>query len=772
MNKTKFFFSFLLICLGSYFSWIYYNTPAFIKSPNGLEERIVFLDRHGLPIRAYSPGESFEWVSLRDVPKDQLALLVLAEDKNFYSHSGIDVNGVIRSLWLNFKSLSVVSGASTIDQQVFRLSHQTPRTLSGKLQTMIGAWKINSRYSKDEILQHYINMLPYAQRLTGIKRASEVLFGKELQLLSLSEMAALAILPRSPGLLTKNSFAQVLSKRKNQLLALFNIPADQLVLEEKVQIQIKKDFTGWNNYHLVSKLLKKPDLSRFIENGKVHTTLDSYLQFEVSQLLHSQLVELKHLNVTHGAVAVLENATGDILSYVGSQQIEDSSSGYIDALEVKRQPGSTLKPFTYALALQSGKTLGDILADIPTFYKTGLGQFVPRNYDLSFSGPRLMREALANSLNLPAVALAEELGVNELYQFYKGMGLELPADASQYGVGLTLGNVEITPLNLLEVYSAFPNKGQRSRVRYLQKEEALQLPTPLNADSAFLISDVLKDPLARREEFGERNPFNLPFEFSVKTGTSTDFRDNWSVGFNRKYTVVVWVGNMDQKPMKKVSGITGAGPVLSKVARYLMRNQFLAKESVPENIQKHQVCALSGKTAGPLCSHLKTELFLQGTKTADICTFHQEISVQDCHELGDIKKVGIILLPEKYKPFIDQNSSWSIENQVSRICTQQAPLIAQVHSIESEKVAIVRPLPGSIFAIDPHIPKTFQKLKLELNHFSDVKHVLWKKDGSALKGESSTLDWAMEKGDHSFEAEIEFVNGKVEKTESLSVTVL
>jgi membrane carboxypeptidase/penicillin-binding protein PbpC len=203
VNKTKFFFTFVLVCLSSYFSWSYYITPGFIKSPSGLEERIIFLDRHGLPIRAYSPGESFEWVAIKDVPKDLLSLLVLAEDKNFYSHFGIDIKGIFRSLWLNIKSLSIVSGASTIDQQVFRLAHQTPRSFSGKLQTMIGAWKINSRYSKNEILQFYINMLPYAQNLTGVKRASEVLLGKELQLLSLSEMAALSILPRSPGLLTK-----------------------------------------------------------------------------------------------------------------------------------------------------------------------------------------------------------------------------------------------------------------------------------------------------------------------------------------------------------------------------------------------------------------------------------------------------------------------------------------------------------------------------------------------------------------------------------------
>ncbi|MBA2405238.1 MAG: transglycosylase domain-containing protein, partial [Bdellovibrionales bacterium] len=634
MSKLKSLFLFLSLVSAGLCSWLYVTTPDFLRSPEGLQERIVFLDRRGLPIRAYSPGESFEWVSVSEVPKDLSALLVLAEDKNFYHHSGIDVSGILRSLWLNLKSFEVISGASTIDQQVFRMAHQIPRTFKGKIQTMVGAWKINTRYSKQEILQFYINALPYAQRLTGIKRASQVFFGKDLQLLSLSEMAVLAILPRSPGLLTRSNSASVLAQRKNQLLAQYRISPEQLNLEKKINVSFKKDFTGWDNYHLVAKLLKRTDLPRFIENGKVLTTLDSYLQQEVSQILHTQLADLKHLNVSHGGVAVLENSSGDLLSYVGSHQVEDSSSGYIDALEVKRQPGSALKPFTYALALQSGKTLGDILADIPSYYKTGLGQFVPRNYDQSFSGPRLMRESLANSLNLPAVALADELGIEELYQFYKGMGLNLPLEAFHYGVGLTLGNVELTPLNLLEVYSSFANKGFRTHLRYLQKEEVKQTLTPLCQESAFLIADVLKDPLARREEFGERNPFDLPFEFSVKTGTSTDFRDNWAVGFNRKYTVIVWVGNMDQRPMKKVSGITGAGPVLSKVASLLMKNQFLAKETMPANIQRHEICAVSGKAPGPDCPHSKSELFIAGSHSSELCTFHQKIVVRDCHEAG------------------------------------------------------------------------------------------------------------------------------------------
>jgi membrane carboxypeptidase/penicillin-binding protein PbpC len=229
---------------------------------------------------------------------------------------------------------------------------------------------------------------------------------------------------------------------------------------------------------------------------------------------------------------------------------------------------------------------------------------------------------------------------------------------------------------------------------------------------------------------------------------------------------------MDQRPMKKVSGITGAGPVLSRVASYLMKNKFLAKEALPENIQRHRICALSGKAPGAHCSHLKTELFVQGTKSSEVCSFHHELTVKDCHETGDLEKIGVIILPEKYKAFIDQDSSWSIETQVSKICTLRDPVIAQITPAESDKVSIVRPLPESIFAIDPNIPRNLQRLKLELNRFADVKQVHWKENGTVLSEERATMDWPMEKGKHSFEAEVEFLNGKVEKTEILNVTVL
>lgn len=770
MSRFKVFSLFLTLSLVSFGSWLYQTTPGFLRNPPGVEERVVFLDRHGLPIRAYAQGENFDWIDLKDVPKEQVDLLILAEDKDFFSHAGIDFKGTLRSLWVNVKSLKIISGASTIDQQVFRLSHQMPRNFLGKLRTLVGAYKLNRRYSKKEILQHYINGLPYAHKISGLKRAAEVFFGKEVQLLSLSEMAVLAVLPRSPGLLTRTHFQKLLHQKKNQLLDRYR--SRDLEFEKKIQVTIRKDYSGWDNYHLVSRLLKRSDFPSQITNGFVHTTLDSYLQTEVSEILNAQLEELKAFRVNHAAVVVVENETGDVLSYVGSQKLEGGVSGYIDALEVKRQPGSTLKPLTYALALLKGKTLGEVLPDIPSYYKTGLGQFLPRNYDQTYSGPRLMREALANSLNLPAVALADELGVEALYDFYKQMGLDLPKGPEHYGVGLTLGNVEITPLNLAEVYTAFANQGKRVELKYFQKEKTITHITPLEPAISFQINDVLKDTIARREEFGENNPFDLPFEFSVKTGTSTDFRDNWSVGYNRKYTIVVWVGNMDQKSMKKVSGITGAGPVLSKVARFLMKDKFLAREEQPSQIERHEICALSGKMASPHCTHKKTELFLKGSFTQTFCDYHQKVVVKDCHVEGDLKEVSLAILPDAYQAFVSTHPEWSVDYQVSRICTYREALAQLKATATSEKVSITRPLPNSIYAIDPHLPQNLQRLKLELNQFHQVKSVRWKKDGKALSGKDSSLDWTMEKGKHAFEAEVEFLDGRVEKTTPLSVTVL
>lgn len=772
MLRNKIILTILLMASG--LGFYYQSLPGHLQENDSVKQRLVIKDRNGLAIRTYSQGETYDWMSLSEMPPELVQMIILAEDKNFYTHHGVDIASTIRSTWQNLKSFRVVSGASTITQQVYRQGFSINRGLLGKFKTILGAIKIEQHYTKDRILETYLNTLPYAYQLVGVKRAGEVFFGKDLHLLSLNEMATLAVLPRSPSGLRGRR--EDLLRTRNMILDQFgkmaNIDSLEIEFAKKVPIEFLRDTSGWDNYHYAENIRNDSDFSHYISKyGQVETTLDLYLQKEAHEILRSHLIHLKKFDVHHGALVVLDNQSGDVLAYVGSHDIKEKG-GQFDALKILRQPGSALKPLTYALALMKGRKLSDVLPDIPSYYKTGLGQFLPRNYDQNYSGPRLMREALANSLNLPAVALADEIGVQDLYQFYKGMGLTLPQDASHYGVGMTLGNVEIAPLELAEVYTAFANNGERVRARFFKDAPIKKEATPLTREAAYLISDVLSDKVARREEFGESNPFDLPFALSVKTGTSTDFRDNWVVGFNRDYTIVVWVGNTDQKPMKRVSGITGAGPVLRDVVKYLAKRTQMKPVAKIADIETVAVCSLSGKLPGRFCTHRKNELFVKGTIPTGTCEWHQEVIVRDCSEEGKEKRVTIAILPDAYQAWTKSRPEWSVEEQVNEQCLNPEKTYAPLISLNEADTKISKPLAGSIYAIDPNIPRPMQKLKIEINHFHRVKMVNWKMDGKSLDSKTPTIDWPMEKGLHEIEAEVEFDNGKRVQTQKVEVRIL
>ncbi len=749
--------------------------PGHLMERPRLTQKLTFVDRAGLPIRAYRPGETYDWLPLAEVPRELAELVVLAEDRNFYRHPGVDARALLRSLGQNLSAGDIVSGASTITQQVYRLGHGTPRTLRGKFITMMGALKLERAYGKQRILETYLNQVPFGAGLAGVKRAGEVFFGKDLALLNLAEFATLAVLPRSPTYLRTHQ-AELL-KRRNALLGEYaaanGLSPAELHLNQEAPMELAVDRAGWDNYHYVRALLQEPELRRHVApGGIIRTTLDLYLQREAQAILRSQVGELKKFDVHHGALVVLQNQTGDVLAYVGSPDLANLPAGQVDALRIQRQPGSALKPLTYALALQRGHSLADPLPDIPSYYKTGLGQYLPRNYGQDFSGPRLMREALANSLNLPAVALAEDLGVEEVYSFYRALGLVLPRPAVHYGVGLTLGNVELTPFELAAVYTAFPRAGLGVVPRFFSAAAVHDRPTPLSAEAAYLVSDVLADPVARREEFGERNPFDLPFALSVKTGTSTDFRDNWAVGYNQEFTILVWVGNTDQKPMRRVSGITGAGPVLRDVARYLASRWPMRPLEEPKGILRQEVCSLSGHRPGPHCPHRKLELFTTEALGQETCRWHRELFVRDCRGPAAHERVTVALLPDAYQAFVGTRPNWSVEQQVRERCPFSDHQFAEVQLREDTAPVIARPLSGSTFAVDPNLPRALQRLKLELNRFRSVRKVIWRRNGSVLGEGSASMDWPLERGQHSFDAEVHFSDGGQARTPAVEVRVL
>lgn len=753
-----------------------WNLPRVLVTPPEQKQVINVFDRQGIKLKAYAPGDSFDWAPLREIPPELIGLMIYAEDKNFFNHHGVDFKSLLRSSWINLKEQRLATGASTITQQLYRLHNNIPRTFSGKVKTMFGSLVIETQYSKRDILSHYLNSVPFGKQVVGVKRASEVFFGKPLHLLSMSEMATLAVLPRSPSYLLSEKGRPILLKIRNDLILSFGkshfIPNDILAYEMKNPVEIQKNYNGWDNYHFFKKVISDAKLPKYLKGGDVYTTVDAYYQKEISEILRSHLASVKKYNVHHGAVIVLDNRSGDVLGYVGSANVNDDKGGFFDALIEKRQPGSALKPFTYALSLMNGKQLAETLPDIPSYYKSGLGQYLPRNYDHDFSGPRLMRESLANSLNLPAVALADELGVHKLHQFLKDMGLTLEKDAEFYGVGLTLGNAEISPVELAASYSAFSHGEYANVPKYYLDEEQKTKPVPLTKEAAFMIRNVLSDNLARIESFGEGNIFELPFEASVKTGTSTDFRDNWAVGFNKLYTVVVWVGNMNQEPMKKVSGITGAGPILADTLKFLMKGRFIEKDRMPESLSRHEICALSGQKPGPHCRHKKFEYFTGKTGPEHECNFHREVIVRNCLETGDEVKLPIAVYPENYQSFVSVRPKWSVEGQIGELCRNAEAQVADLGMTSRDEIRIKKPLHGSIYAIDPNIPKDMQKLKFELDGHLGVKSVLWKLDALEMRNDKSDLDWEMQKGKHTIKATVEMNNGKILETHPIEVTVL
>lgn len=766
---SKYILAFVFISLGSAL-YALRGLPDFLSTPPESTQVLKFYDRHGIRIKSYAPGESYDWISLAEVPDELKQLVLLAEDKNFYQHNGVDFTSSFRSGLINLRHLRVLTGASTLTQQVYRIHHQVPRTWWGKIQTMAGAFLIERKYSKDILLSHYLNSLPYGKRLIGVKRASEVLFGKSPKELSLSEMAVLAVAPRSPSYLLNHW--DVLKKKRDQLLETYaktySLRSDILAYEMKTPVALVNDRTGWDNYHYVKRLMSDPDLAARIVNGGVETTLDSWLQKEVAEIARSHLRRLRSHNARNSAVIVLENSTGDVLAYLGSSGVEEERGGHIDALLERRQPGSALKPFTYALALEKGMPLTTILPDIPSYYKTGKGQYLPRNYDRDFSGPRLMRESLANSLNLPAVALADQVGVSDLFHFLKKFRISLSHDPSHYGVGLTLGNAEISPVELVRAYTAFSGKIMEPRIYANVPVESQD--SPMKEETAFLIKDVLSDPIARSEAFGRGNIFELPFEFSAKTGTSTDFRDNWAVGMNRFYTVLVWVGNVDQEPMKKVSGISGAGPILTEVFSTLMKDHFVPKLVVPSTLARMEICALSGKKPGKFCPHKKMEYIAKVSGERAECDYHQEVLVRSCQETGDEKLISLAVYPDEYQHFALERPLWTLKGQVSLHCPMNSATAEKI-AVTPGEFRIRKPLSGSIYAIDPNIPNRLQKLEVQLNQSLNVKKVSWKFDQNSYSGDSA-FDWVMEKGQHEISATVELENGDVVATEPVTVTVL
>ncbi|MCR9203384.1 MAG: penicillin-binding protein 1C [Halobacteriovoraceae bacterium] len=736
----------LSLTLGGGLYWLTPNTSLSYSSEYA--QVLNILDRHGRKLLFPQRGEKFSYVGIEKIPKEMKRLFLLAEDQNFYNHSGIDLAALLRATWSNLSSGRVVSGASTISQQVVRIKAKIPRSFLGKVRVLLGAVYLEFTNNKNEILEYYLNTVPFGANLRGVAAASEFFFQKELEELSLSEVAVLSILPRAPSFLMKGSSRLRLLSARDQLLDRYGETFNEKKL---VQLSKKEDLStyrvsqSWQARHFIDYLLAQPEKQKFLKGDTLQTTLDLDIQREVKEILRAQVENLEKYGVGKAAAIVVESATGKILSYAGTHDFYEAEGGQYDSVQSLRQPGSAVKPFTYLMALEKGANLSDILSDIPVRFRSGAGTFIPRNYSQDFTGPRLLMDALSNSLNIPALVMVDRLGVDKVHQFYQELGFGLSRKSDHYGVGITLGNGEMSLFKLVEAFTLFPNLGSKVELTPFN-ESKVKKKKIASPEASWLISYALDNDVSRRESFGQNNIFEVDHSLSVKTGTSTLFRDNWTIGFNQKYTIGVWVGNMNQKPMRNISGITGAGPILAKISNFLSKNNFIGLLPRPSKIKKVEVCKLSGMLASASCNH-KVSLPVHKKHFANKpCDQHFVQPVLSCNKPGVVERVSVYKLPKEYNEWMRLSSFEDPSEQIKDHCKRDDYRILNLEANGTVKVALQNPLNGAIYALDPNIPGKYQVLKVEALTEGEFDHFEWNLNGSIKKTSKGILDFPLKKG--------------------------
>ena len=620
IKKSLLIFFAVIIITGIFFRYTPYLFP--IRESDIAAEQfhsVKFYDRSGNPLQEVLSQNSMRsvHVPLENISPYFIDAIISAEDKNFYNHSGVDYRAIFRALWQNLRSQEIVSGASTITLQLTRLLHPEDRTFFNKVKEAYLAFRLEAGMEKNTILENYINRLPMGGNLYGVESAAKAYFGISTSDLTLAQATFLSSIPNSPNRLNPYHNLKEIKKRQRfvleQMAGIGKITAGRIegVLKEDVLLKPQDD--SFMAPHFVFHLMENlPDSVQ-----SVRTTIDREWQTLISEQMRTILKYLKNRQVTNASALLLDNATGEVLAYVGSADFFNTDiEGQNDGIQALRQPGSTLKPFLYLLAMENGFNPTTLISDVPAHYRMPTGIYSPQNYSEEFHGPVRLREALANSLNVPAVRTLAKIGTEKFLRRLERYGFKsLDKEAEYYGIGLALGGGEVTLYELTRAYSCLARLGRfRSLTEVLNVNGKTFKPLPTGRYISttrlnYLIADILNDNFARTSEFGFNSILNLPFPCSVKTGTSFHFCDNWTVGFTRDYTLGIWVGNFDHTPMLKVSGVTGAGPLFANIMTSLYRNrEYPGNTPRPDSLVTVRICPLSGKKPGPACPAIIEEI--------------------------------------------------------------------------------------------------------------------------------------------------------------------
>lgn len=575
----------------------------------------LLLDRYHQVIhelRVDSQGRRLDWVPLAEISPTMQSILLKVEDRRFYEHSGVDWwamgSAFVQALWQRSPR-----GASTITMQLASLLNsdlrpqRSRRSIVQKWRQMREAWSIERDWTKEEILEAYLNLVTFRSELQGIAAAARGLFEKEPHGLDETEAIILTTLIRAP-----NAALGSVASRACGLSNALKLQTDCVNIVAKVQEVLRGPYFIKPRVtlapHVAWQLLPSLLSGTGERETSVVSTLDKALQQFVLETLQRHLRTVEAQNVQDGAVLVVENRSGDVLAYVGNAG-DLASARYVDGIQARRQAGSILKPFLYGLAFESRiLTPASLIEDSPLDVSVFGGIYRPANYDNQFHGLVTARVALASSLNVPAVKTINLVGVEAFVHTLRQLGFQDLQRADFYGPSLALGSVDVSLWDLVNAYRTLANDGEKSDVRMTFNQNIRSSHQRIFSEQvAFLLSDILSDRESRSKTFSLESPLATRFWSAVKTGTSKDMRDNWCVGFTDRYTVGVWTGNFSGAPMRNVSGITGAAPVWLDIMRWLHRNQPSQPKKPPKGVVRQEIPLPPGEQR-------RQEWFLQGTE--------------------------------------------------------------------------------------------------------------------------------------------------------------
>lgn len=663
------------------------------------------LDRNGKPLYDIYGEENRQLITLDQLPAHVKWATLAVEDNEFYKHKGFDVKGMVYATFKVVTTGNLRSGSTITQQLIKNALLSSEQTITRKIKELVLAVQIEggTRYTKDDILQMYLNEVPYGGQALGIEAGSQMYFGKSARELTLAEAALMAGLPQAPSTYSPfGAHPESAKSRQEQVLALMyergwvgsdgawhkisKEEYDQALAQELKYAEIGQDIKAPHFVMYVRSILTERYGEEMVQRGglTVTTTLDLDLQEKAQTIVADEVSKATEqgLLVGNGALVAQDPKTGQVLVMVGSKDyFNTEDDGNVNVALSMRQPGSSIKPITYVTGIKQGYTAATLFMDVPTEFPGGEGQpaYSPVNYDGKFRGPILMRPALGNSINIPAVKMLKLAGVNSMIETAHDMGVTSLNEPDRYGLALTLGGAEVTLVDMVNVFSTFATGGIKHDQTVILKvedhkgnvlEEYKETPghRALREEEAFIISNILSDNSARAIEFGTNSPLRVPnHTVAVKTGTTDDKRDNWTIGYSPSLAVGVWVGNNDNSPMhpKLASGITGAAPIWHSFFVEALKDKPNEEFSIPKDIVTVEVSKRSGKIPQE-GEERYIEYFIRGTEPTtgstlgqyvDICKQDGKLATDHCRRFGTVEtswhEYYQDLLPE-WQPFVDK----------------------------------------------------------------------------------------------------------------------